>query len=136
MHCMSFIAGVSRAFLDIDPDNPHARRDCRKNARVRKLMVSAILWADREFGVRPDENGKNGVPAVFAARLDLDETGTGDSDLFLAPIRPTSASRRGTATASRCPTARCRTARRRSSAKQLCHAFERGVPAKVGRRWP
>lgn len=147
MHCMNFIVGVSSAFLDIDPDDPHARRDWRKNKRVRKLVESAIQWADHEFGIRP-ENGKNGVPAVFAARLDLDETGTGNVDLFLAPIRP---NKRSGKLFVNCNAAKAEFAERHGhyksmsyramqdswtafASKRLEHAFERGEAVEVSGR--
>ena len=49
-----------------------------------QLLKAATQWATNEFG--------GGKQCVFASRLDLDESGAGNVDLFIAPLRENKAS--------------------------------------------
>lgn len=77
----NLIVGVSPSWLDSpdDPDDEEYRRDVRRNRRPQRLLRAAVKWAEKEFG--------GGSRCVFSARLDLDEHGTGNVDLFIAPTR-------------------------------------------------
>lgn len=83
MLSMNLIVGVSSRWLDVGApeDDPNYRRDYENNKLIGALLKYAIAWANREFGPKD-------APAVYAARLDLDEMGTGNVDLFIAPLRP------------------------------------------------
>lgn len=81
---LHMIVGVSPEWADGegDDDDDDYRRNPKRNKRLIKLMETAIKWANKEFG------GDDGIPAVFAARCDLDERSATNIDVFLAPIRP------------------------------------------------
>ena len=129
---MHMIVGVSPEYINAggDPRNP------RTNERLGNLLNAARAWADAELG------------GCYAARIDLDETGTGNVDLFVAPIRANARSKKNFVS---CNMAKEQLARRwkmptkmsyaamqdswaQFATKRLGHEFARGTPAEESGR--
>ena len=147
--CLNLIVGISPAWIEDgleeaqkearkagvkESDLPTDARDPRVNKRLGKLFFAANKWAEQAFG--------GGLPCVFASRLDLDEAGAGNVDLYIAPLRPnkrsgklfvsTGKAREDLAATHGIPNAKSYSAMQTDwhafACEELGHDFQRGAP--------